>query len=308
MPEKPPKLKLFCDREKSVPTGVARDGPTAGAVIDVPNGLKLAKCPRWVDQELLFLDVHDRCIKSMDLDSRIQTVKTLPFLPAGFDVSADNALIVGDAWRRKIVRWEGDEPIEIADISDVAEFCLSETIVDGCGGMYFSDVGFGFLDPYVTPVSKGVLVRINGSGNASVVADKLFYPAGMTITPDNRTLIVAEKLAHRLTAFEIRDDGSLENRRVWAQFPDHIEPDGLCLDCEGAVWVAGSDSWALRVWEGGEIDCRIAAKRPVIATMLGGPERRHLFMCTSTSDDPVITLRTPDACIEIVEVRVPGCG
>jgi hypothetical protein len=111
MPEKPPKLKLFCDREKSVPTGVARDGPTAGAVIDVPNGLKLAKCPRWVDQELLFLDVHDRCIKSMDLDSRIQTVKTLPFLPAGFDVSADNALIVGDTWRRKIVRWEGDEPI-----------------------------------------------------------------------------------------------------------------------------------------------------------------------------------------------------
>ncbi len=128
----------------------------------------------------------------------------------------------------------------------------------------------------------------------------------MIVTPDNRTLIVAETLAHRLTAFEIDNDGSLGNRRLWAQFQDEVKPDGICLDREGAIWVAGAVFYALHVREGGEVDQQISTSRPVFATMLGGPERKHLFICTSSSPDPVITRRTPSATIDIVEVDTPG--
>ncbi len=130
----------------------------------------------------------------------------------------------------------------------------------------------------------------------------------MVITPDNSTLIVAETLAHRLTAFEIEKDGSLRNRRDWAKFEDNTKPDGICLDCEGAIWVAATGPRALRVREGGDVDQQITTERPVFATMLGGPKRKHLFMCTSTSDDPVMTRRISNATIDIAEVNTPGSG
>jgi sugar lactone lactonase YvrE len=174
--------------------------------------------------------------------------------------------------------------------------------------MYVGDVGFDFLDPLVDPIPNGVIVHISADRKASVVARNLYFPNGMIITPDNSTLIVAETLAHRLTAFEIQNDGSLQNRRVWAQFEDEIKPTGICLDRDGAIWVAGTGPLALRVREGGEIDQQISTKQPVFATVLGGPERRHLFMCTSDSCDPVITRRVASATIDIAEVDTPGCG
>ena len=277
-------------------------------LIDVRCGLKFAKSPRWFGQKLLFLDVHDRCIKSADLNGAVKTVRALPYLPGSFEVLADGGLIAGDAWRRKIFRWETAGPKQMADLSDVAGYCLSDGILDNRGGMYVGDVGFDFLDPLVDPVPDGVVVYVSADGKWSVVAGDLFYPNGMTITPDNNTLIVAEMLGHRLTSFGIAHDGSLRNRRVWAQFQDDINPEGICVDREGAIWVAGTGLRAVRVREGGEIDHQVTTKRPVFATMLGGPEQRHLFMCTSASCDPVITRRVSSATIDIAEVGIPGSG
>jgi sugar lactone lactonase YvrE len=217
-------------------------------------------------------------------------------------------MIVGDAVRRKIYRWASAEPKLMADLSNVAGCCLSDGIVDSHGGMYVGDVGFDFLDPLVDPVSNGVIVHLGADGKTSVVARDLFFPSGMVITQDNSTLIVAETLGHRLTAFEIENHGSLKNRRVWAQLQDEVKPDGICLDRDGAIWVAGTGKMALRVREGGKIDHQVTTKQPVFATMLGGPEQKHLFLCTSASQDPVITRQAPNATIDIAEVRTPGTG
>ena len=282
------------------------ESTSANTLIDARYGLKFVKSPRWIDQKLLFLDIHDRCIKSADLNGTVEIVGKLPFVPGGFGVLADGGLIVGDASRRKIYRWTSADPKLIADIGNVAGFRLSDGIVDSRGGMYVGDVGFDFLDPLVDPVPNGVIVYINEDGSSSVVARDLFFPNGMIITPDNSTFIVAETLAHRITAFEIEKDGSLKNRRVWAQFQDDVKPDGICIDREGAIWAAGTGLCALRVREGGEIDQKITTRQPVFATMLGGPERRHLFMCTSASQDPVITRRVSSATVDIAEVEIPG--
>ena len=281
---------------------------SAKTLIDVHCGLKFAKSPRWIGQQLLFLDIHDKCIKSAELNGTVQTVRTLSYLPGGFGVLADGGLIVGDAWRRKIYRWAAAGPEQFADLSNVAGFCLSDGIVDSRGGMYVGDAGFDYLNPLVDPVPHGVIVHLGADGKSSVVARDLFFPNGMVITPDNSTLIVAETLGHRLTAFEIGNDGSLGSRREWAQFGDDVNPDGICIDRERAIWVAGTGPRVLRVKEGGQIDQQITTKRPVFATMLGGPERRHLFMCTSDSNDPVITSRASNATIDIAEVATPGSG
>ena len=281
---------------------------SAKNLVDAQSGLKFAKSPRWTGQKLLFLDIHDRCIKSAGLNGTVRDVRALPYLPGGFGVLADGGLLVGDALRRKIYRWESSSQEQMADLSKIASFCLSDGIVDHRGGMYVADVGFNFPDPYVYPAPNGVIIHISADGKSSVVAGDLFFPNGMIITPDNKTLIVAETLGHCLTAFEIENDGSLKSRRVWAQFQDNVKPGGICFDCDGAVWVAGTDPQVLRVIEGGEIVQQITTKRPVFATVLGGPERRHLFMCTSVSDDPVITRRASSATIDIAEVETPGSG
>ncbi len=279
---------------------------SAKTLVGSQSGLKFATSPRWNRQKLLFLDAHDRCIKSVDLEGTVQTVKTLPYVPGGLGLLTAGGLIVGDAWRRKVYRYASADPDQMIVLSDVAKFCLTDVIVDNRDATYVCDVGFNYLDPLVDPVANGVIVHINANGQPIVVARNLLFPNGMAISPDNKTLIVSESLGHRLTAFEINGDGSLQDRRVWAQFQDDVKPGGLCLDQEGAIWVAGTTPGVLRVKEGGKSDRLITTKQPAFATMLGGPERRHLFICTAASEDPVVTRRVSSATIDIAEVEIPG--
>jgi sugar lactone lactonase YvrE len=240
------------------------------------------------------------------MEGTVHTEKTLSYVPGGFAVPATDGFLVGDAWRRKLYLLGKDCREQTTELSSVAHFCLSDAIVTTQGGIYVADVGFDFLDPSVDPVSNGIIVHIEKGGRVSLVAEDLFFPNGMVITPDQRTLIVAETSGHILTAFDIAKDGSLGDRRVWAQLPDDVNPDGICLDGEGAIWAATTTHRALRILEGGRIVDEVLAKQPVFAVMLGGPQCKHLFLCTSASSDPVITRHTPSATIEMATVNVAG--
>jgi sugar lactone lactonase YvrE len=142
------------------------------------------------------------------------------------------------------------------------------------------------------------------------VAQGLSFPNGIVVTPDGKTLIVAETMGHRLTAYDLLADGSLANRRIHAQLPDDVNPDGIALDAEGAVWLANPEGkyGVLRVRAGGEIGERVELDTEGYAVMLGGPQRRHLFICASDSHDPAEIARTPSATLRVVEVEVPGAG
>ena len=273
-------------------------------------GLKVTESPRWHNGKLWFLDIHDKRIKTVDLSGSVATVLELPFLPNAFGLTPEGTVVVGDAFQRRIHRLDGAALQDVADISDLTAFCLSDGIVDAKGRLYVGDIGYDFVDPAAKPVETCVIVLVDPDGRAAVVADKLLFPNAMVITPDGRTLIVAETLGHRLTAFDIQDDGSLSNRRIWAQLPSTVSPDGICLDAQGAVWCAnpeGKDS-VVRVSEGGEITDRIEIDANAYAVMLGGPERRHLFICASDSHDPAEIQRNPTASFKVVEVDVPGAG
>jgi len=279
-------------------------------LVDSSAGLKFTESPRWHDGKLWFLDIHDKGIKTVDPSGAVRTVHELPFIPNAFGITPEGTMVVGDAFQRQIHRVAGAGLQLVADISGLTTFCLSDGIVDAKGRLYVGDIGYNFMDPAAKPVDTCVIVLVDTDGRASVVADALSFPNGMVITPDGRTLIVGETLGHRLTAFDIQEDGSLGNRRVWAQLPSSVGPDGICLDAEGAVWCAnpeGSDS-VVRVREGGEIADRIPLDTHAYAVMLGGPERKHLFISASDSHDPVEIHRNPSATFRVVEVDVAGAG
>jgi len=158
--------------------------------------------------------------------------------------------------------------------------------------------------------APGKIALVTPDGDAREVASELAFPNGMVVTPDNKTLVISESFAARLTAFDIADDGSLSNRRVWA---DGVGPDGICLDAEGCIWASSGNMTndCARIREGGEVLERIELGRPCFATMLGGPERRTLFMLTADwhgtgGIEAVLRARTGQ--VLVADAPAPGVG
>lgn len=279
-------------------------------MIDNTRGLKFTESPRWRDGKLWLLDIHDKRIKTADLEGRVETAVELSFIPNAFGFRRDGSLLVGDAMQRQIHRWDGTALQTVANLADITTFCLSDGIVDAQDRMYVGDIGYNFFDPTLKRIDTCVIACVDPDGRTRVVADGLQFPNGMVITPDGKTLIVGETMGHRLTAFDIGADGSLAHRRVYAQLPEDVSPDGIALDAEGAVWLANPEgkSGALRVREGGEILERVELDTECYAVMLGGPKRQQLFICGSDSHDPAEIARAPSATLRMVEVAVPGAG
>lgn len=283
---------------------------TSTLLIERNRGLKFTESPRWHAGKLWFLDIHDQRIKTADLGGRLATSVELPFIPNAFGFRRDGSLLVGDAMQRQIHRWDGAALQPLADLSGMTTCCLSDGIVDAHDRMYVGDIGYNFFDPTLKPVDTCVIACVEPNGRARVVADRLNFPNGMVITPDGKMLIVAETMSHRLTAFDVLADGSLVHRRVYAPLPGDVNPDGIALDAEGAVWLANPEGrfGALRVRAGGEIVERVELDTQCYALMLGGLERRHLFISGSDSHDPAEIACNPSATLRVVEVEVPGVG
>jgi sugar lactone lactonase YvrE len=141
--------------------------------------------------------------------------------------------------------------------------------------------------------ASGIIALVTADGSVRQVADGIAFPNGMAVTPDNKTLIIAESYAKRLTAFDITTDGSLSNRRVWADLGDGT-PDGICVDTEGAVWYADvPNKRCVRVREGGEVLQTIQLERGCFACMLGGMDGRTLFMMAAEWRGPANMTDSP---------------
>jgi sugar lactone lactonase YvrE len=194
----------------------------------------------------------------------------------------------------------------VADLSRFAPSFLNDLVVDPHGRAFVGHFGYDlFANAEPRPAS---LIRVDPEGRAAVVADDLQFPNGSVIFPDGRTLVVAESFAARLTAFTLREDGTLSERRVFAELPGTV-PDGICLDAEGAIWVASPLSGeVLRVRPGGGITHRLRPTRRPYACMLGGPDRRTLFIATAETHDPDEARARRSGRIEVARAEVPGAG
>jgi sugar lactone lactonase YvrE len=273
------------------------------------SGLGIPESPRWHEGRLWFSNWIDRQVVAVGLDGKPEVMLTRDpdSHPMGYSIDwlPDGRLLVtGDKLRHQ-------EP----DGSMVThtEQRANEIVVDGRGNIYLNGADFNFVAGEAP--RPGYIKLITPDGELRQVAGDIQFPNGMVITPDNRTLIISESFAGRLTAFDIGPDGSLSGRRVFAE---GLGPDGICLDAEGAVWVGTAGFSLARVAEGGEVLQRVelAENRAPFALMLGGPDRRTLFIMTAewrAADGHVANLdrltngaRTGE--ILTLQVSVPGAG
>jgi sugar lactone lactonase YvrE len=263
------------------------------------NGFCFGEGPRWFEGLLWFSDMLGEAVHTADMRGSLTTLPLPGHSPSGLGFRPDGTLLIASTEDRQVLRYDGETVVTIADLADVAPANLGDMVVDDGGRAYIGCQAF----------SGGVIVRLDPDDSATVVAEDLDFPNGMVITEERKTLIVAESTGRRLSAFTIGDDAGLADRRIFADGLDG-PPDGIALDAAGGVWASMTLAHQFeRITEGGVVTDRIdIGERVAIACALGGPERRSLFLLSSTDAYPQCLVGTRLSRLDAVTVDTPGAG
>ncbi|MDX8513647.1 SMP-30/gluconolactonase/LRE family protein [Mesorhizobium captivum] len=247
----------------------------------ITEGLAFGESPRWHDGRLWLCNWGTGEIVAVNEDGKSEVMLTVPaVLPYSIDWLPDGQLLVVSGREGLLLRQEADGTLVThADLRELSRNPWNEIVVDGRGNIYVNGGG-----PAPAPgehFGPGTIVLITPDGTARKVAEDIAFANGMVVTPDNGTLIIAESHARRLTAFDIAADGSLTNRRVWADLGNDY-PDGITLDAEGCVWYADvPNRHCIRVHESGAKLDRVEVDRGCFACMLGGADGKTLFIAAA---------------------------
>jgi sugar lactone lactonase YvrE len=273
----------------------------------VLDGGRYFEGPRWHAGRLWFVDCMDRTLLSLDASGRSELhAKFEDDTPCGLGILPDGRLVVLTMFRKRLMTYADGKLTLYADLSRIAEGTIDDMIVDGLGRAYVGDLGFD-LPPPPDRGPFGRIILVMPDGATRVVADGLRFPNGIAVSADNSRLVVAEMDGACLAEYDIEADGGLKFR---SRFGSMKSPDGICLDHDGAVWVASFDEDAfIRVGRDGRESQRIEVRgRRAIACALGGAERRTLFCLSAATSYEELRQRKSSARIDVVDVEVPGAG
>jgi len=256
--------------------------------------------PRWRKGRLFFSDAVAGKIFAVDEEGNSETIVNMQDFTSGLGFLKDGRLLAVSMQNRHLMRLDPDGLKIHADLSNLTEYNCNDCVTDAQELTYVGNWGSKTPNP---PSDPTCMILVTRDGEARIVAEDLLFPNGCIVTPDCKTFIVAESHGWRLTAFDIEPSGDLTNRRVWAEL-ENFSPDGICLDAEGAIWVANpAKAEVVRVLEGGEITSTIKVKDTnVYACCLGGSDGRTLFLCTNQ----LFYGKPSSGRIEYVKVDVPG--
>lgn len=267
--------------------------------------------PRWHEGRWWVSDFYRQAVFAVATDGSQEAIMKVEQQPSGLGWLPDGTMLVVSMKDRRLLRRSIDGKVEeAADLSGMATWHLNDMVVDQRGRAWIGNFGFDLMGG--GPPSLANLIRVDPDGTAAVVAEDMNFPNGSVVTPDGQTLIVGESGAFRYTAFTISDDGTLIDRRVWAQMSDPaVAPDGCSLDAEGHIWAADAlTNRCVLVAEGGELldEIRPPDGLAVYACMLGGQNDRTLLMCCAPSFVEHERLSANDAALLTTEVDVPRAG
>jgi sugar lactone lactonase YvrE len=279
------------------------------------DGLEFAECPRWHDGALWISDMWGHTVYRFDPDGARHTVHDFgpDEDPGGLGWLPDGRLLVVGMEGRRLYRLEADGPVVHADLAELAPWPCNDMIVADDGTAYVSQFGFDLWGASTLPATSP-LIRVWPDGRVDAAAHDLMVPNGVALTAEGRTMIVAESGAFRLVRFTVREDGTLTDRETFAELTpapgaDYAPPDGICLDEAGAVWAADPiGNRVVRIEAGGRVEREITFDLRPLAAVLGGTDRRTLFVCLAAEYGRLEHRSERDARIDAVRVDIPGAG
>jgi sugar lactone lactonase YvrE len=268
------------------------------------SGFKFLEAPKWRSGSLWVADVFDYAVIRIDSDGSGHRVCAVPQRPSSHGFMPDGRHIVVSAKDQKLMEIVDGELREFVDLSPYAQGCINDFAVDAVGRIYVGDFGYDYDGG--EPLRPTSLYRIDPDGAVRTAATDIIFPNGSAFVDGGKTLIVAETWASRITAFDVASDGELSNRRVFADL-GHRQPDGLCADSEGAIWVGCFNTGEfLRVLDGGAITDRFTFDGSAICCTLGGDDGRTLFMTAFLGPVDEIATEARKSVVFKATVEVPG--
>ncbi|MEZ5373934.1 MAG: SMP-30/gluconolactonase/LRE family protein [Microthrixaceae bacterium] len=288
------------------------------------DGGRFFEGPRWRDGTWWVSDFYRHGVFTVTPDGTETLVLEVEAQPSGLGWLPDGRLLVVSMKDQRVLRREHDGSVVThADLSGLVTGPANDMVVDEMGRAWVGAFGFELMageDPAPSP-----LIRVDPDGTISVAAAELMFPNGSVVTPDGSTLIVGETMGCRYTAFTIQPDGTLADRRVWAELAPTpaigsfeetigsvtVGPDGCTLDADGQIWLADAiGARCVRVAEGGEITDEIPMPDGLgaFACMLGGPEGTTLLICAAPDFFEHLRSEADEAVLLTAEVDVPHAG
>lgn len=282
-------------------------GPLASETRVLAEGFGFPEAPRWHDGALWFSDMASRCVRTLQPDGTAAVALHLQGdAPSGLGWTPAGDLLVVSMQQQKVLRARHGIVSTHARFAGLAIREVNDMVVDRHGRAYVGQFGF---DPFGGKPAPSPMFVVQPDGSVAVAADDMWFANGLVVTPDGRTLVVAETMASRLTAFDVGPDGGLANRRVFAQLPAGYMPDGICLDAAGAAWVACPlKGRVIRMEPDGRITHAVTVRPGYepLACALGGPDGRTLFTCTVDVLNIEEAARRMRGAIEATQVEIPG--
>jgi sugar lactone lactonase YvrE len=283
------------------------------SVSTLTEGLAMGESARWHDGRFWCSDwvageVLSVAVDGVDVGKPTVVTRSTSF-PFCFDWTADDELLV--TGRLGLERLDSDgRLVPHTDLSQLSDYGWNEIAVHPSGAAYVNGINFDMMGVdgmnFELGTKRGLIAVVATDGSTRIVADTVAFPNGMAITPDGATLLVAESFASRVAAFDVGDDHSLINRRVWAEIDGGA--DGVSLDADGALWCAAQGG-AIRLAQGGQILQRIELDRPAFSVALGGPNGTTLFMVANEWKGPENIGKGPrTGIIYMTEVEVPAAN
>lgn len=270
------------------------------------DGLAFPEGPRWHDDRLWFTDQHAGTVCAVTPAGVLEIIAETDDLPGGLGWLPNGTLLVVYMTQRRIMQLVQGRLVEYANLADFASFHCNDMLVDQDGRIYAGNFGFDLHGG--AAVDSAELIQIDPDRRCRVVADDVVFPNGSALTPDGRQLLVAETFAHRIRRFERDTTGNLTTAGIWAELDD-ATPDGICLDADGALWIASPGTTMLiRVQPGGAVSDQCETIGTPYACMLGAKDRRTLYVCSAETDDPQQAAAQRTGRIEQVRVDVAGAG
>ena len=298
------------------------------------GGLYFGEGPRWHENKLWFSDFYSHKVMTLDENNSLETVCEVPSQPSGLGWLPNGDLLIVSMLDRKILKFSEGSISVHADLSEYVEHKCNDMVVSRDGTAYVGNFGMGDAGESMNSTH---LMIVKSDGTVLKGPDNLLFPNGTVITEDGKKLIVAETLGAKLTSFDIEDNGELINRKLWARTSPlfslliikflsllgfdlskvdfskysknlHV-PDGICLDEKNGIWIASPTTKAVvRIEKGGNITDTISTPKSAFACMLGGKERKTLYVIISNSSDPEEAQASPEGEIHSIEVEIPGVG
>lgn len=162
--------------------------------------------------------------------------------PNGHKVLADGTHLVCDASQHAVLHMDRNGKI----LGKASSECDGQPLrgpndltLDPRGGFYFTDPG-GSDDKKLI----GTIHYVDGKGKTHLIAKGLAFPNGIVLTPDGKRLLVAESKKNRVLEYPVTSPGKVGPMKVFADLPEKKgeqidnQPDGMCLDAEGNLYVA----------------------------------------------------------------------